>query len=92
MYSIIKKPLISEKNTMHSSIGTYVFEVDRKSTKDEIRHAVEKLFDVKVQSVNTQVCRDRSRRVGMNYSGVRYWKKALVRLKDGEKIALFEGA
>ncbi len=92
MYQIIKKPLVTEKNSMHSAIGAYAFEVDRKATKNEIRSAVEKLFDVKVDSVRTMVCRNRPRRVGMNYSKTRYWKKALVKLKTGEKIALFEGA
>jgi len=92
MYTVIKKPLVTEKNTAHSAIGAYAFEVDKKATKLEVRYAVEKLFDVKVDSVRTMVCRNRPRRVGASMSKVRYWKKALVKLKDGEKIALFEGA
>lgn len=48
MYQVIKKPLVTEKNTIHSTLGTYVFEVDRKATKVEVKAAVEKLFDVKV--------------------------------------------
>lgn len=92
MHGIIKKPLVTEKNSMHSALGAYAFEVDRKATKLEVRKAVETLFDVKVDSVRTMVCRDRSKRVGASYSRVKYWKKALVKLKAGEKIAMFEGA
>lgn len=92
MYEVLKKPLVTEKSTIQSAMGSYAFEVDRKATKNDIRKAVESLFDVKVDSVRTQVCRNRSKRVGMTYSKVKYWKKALVKLKAGEKIALFEGA
>jgi large subunit ribosomal protein L23 len=91
MYQVIKKPLVTEKNTIHSTLGTYVFEVDRKATKVEVKQAIEKLFDVKVNSVKTMVCRDRSRRVGAKYSKIKYWKKALVKLQAGQKIAVFEG-
>ncbi len=92
MFQVIKKPLITEKNTLHTTMGAYVFEVDRKATKVEVKSAVEKLFDVKVDSVRTMICRDRTRRVGAKYSKIKYWKKALVKLKAGEKIAVFEGA
>ncbi|MFK8137303.1 MAG: 50S ribosomal protein L23 [Bdellovibrionales bacterium] len=92
MWQIIKKPLVTEKNTIHSAGGTYAFEVDRKATKDDIRKAVEEAFDVKVASVNTMIGRNRSRRVGKNFSKIRYHKKALVKLQPGESIAIFEGA
>lgn len=92
MLGIIKKPLITEKNTIHSAAGTYAFEVDRKATKLEVKEAIERAFDVKVDSVNTMVCRNRPRRTGRNYNKVRYWKKALVKLQAGESIAVFEGA
>lgn len=89
---VIKKPLITEKNTIHSAAGVYTFEVDRAASKTDVKKAVEIAFDVKVDSVRTMVCRNRPRRVGRNYSKVRYWKKALVKLKAGESIAVFEGA
>ncbi len=92
MLSVIKKPLISEKNSLLAEFSTYAFEVDKMATKTEVKQAVEKLFRVKVSSVNTQVCRNRSRRNKGGQSKVRYWKKALVKLADGEKIAIFEGA
>ncbi len=92
MYNTIKKPLISEKNSMLAENGVYVFEVDKKSTKVEVRNAVEKLFRVKVESVRTAICRGRSRRTKLGVSKVQYWKKAMVKLAPGEKIKLFEGA
>lgn len=92
MLNVIKKPLISEKNSTHAELGIYAFEVNRKASKTDIRKAIEKSFNVKVSSINTQVCRGRSRKTRLGVSKVRYWKKALVKLKVGEKIALFEGA
>ncbi|MEC9281271.1 MAG: 50S ribosomal protein L23 [Bdellovibrionota bacterium] len=92
MWSVVKKPLVTEKNTIHSAAGVYAFEVDRKATKTDIKDAIEKSFDVKVDSVKTMVCRGKVKRVGRNFSKVRYWKKALVKLQAGESIAIFEGA
>ena len=92
MWSVVKKPLVTEKNTIHSASGMYAFEVDRKATKTDIKNAIEKSFDVKVDSVKTMVCRGKTRRVGRNFSKVRYWKKALVKLQAGESISIFEGA
>ena len=67
MWKSIKKPLVTEKNSIHSAAGVYAFEVDKKATKTEIKTAIEKSFDVKVDSVNTMICRNRPRRVGKNY-------------------------
>lgn len=91
MYYTIKKPLITEKNSLLAEEGVYVFEVDRKATKTDVRSAVEKFFRVKVKSVRTSVCRGRSRRTKLGVGKVRYWKKAMVKLAPGEKITLFEG-
>jgi len=92
MYYSLKRPLITEKNSAMAENGVYVFEVDRAASKDEIKKAVEKYFRVKVKSVRTAVCRGRSRRTRMGEGQARYWKKAMVQLNPGEKIALFEGA
>ena len=89
--SIVKRPLLTEKNNLLASKNIYVFEVDRSASKPEIKHYVEKYFDVKVKSVNTTICRGRSRRTRAGYGRVPYWKKAVVRLKQGETINLFEG-
>lgn len=91
MLHIIKKPLVSEKNSLLAEQGFYAFEVDRKATKDDVKKAVEKSFRVKVASVNTSICRGRAKRTKLGVSKVKYWKKALVKLVPGEKIALFEG-
>ncbi|MCB0413547.1 MAG: 50S ribosomal protein L23 [Bdellovibrionales bacterium] len=92
MLYVIKKPLITEKNSFHAEGGTYAFEVDKKATKTEIKQAVEKSFRVKVDSVNTLICRGRGKRNKHGVTKPKYWKKALVKVKAGEKISLFEGA
>lgn len=91
MGSAIIKPLVTEKNTIHNAANIYVFEVTLKSDKTAIKSEVEKMFNVKVSSVRTLVCRGRSKRNKFGLSKVPYWKKALVALEPGQKIALFEG-
>lgn len=93
MYYVIKRPLITEKNSiMAEKLGVYVFEVTKEATKDDIKKAVEKYFRVKVASVNTAMCRGRAKRTKFGVGKVGAWKKAMVRLNKGEKISLFEGA
>ena len=89
---VLKRPMMSEKNAFHSEENTYVFEVDRKATKLQIRDAVETCFRVKVETVRTAIGRGRSKRTRYGQTKVKYYKKAFVKLKAGEKIALFEGA
>lgn len=91
MKQVIKAPLVTEKNTYHNAAGVYVFEVDIKSTKTDIKAAVENNFKVKVDSVRTSVCRGHSKNSKFGLTKVPYWKKAYVKLVEGEKIALFEG-
>ncbi|UXR64601.1 50S ribosomal protein L23 [Bdellovibrio bacteriovorus] len=91
MKQVIKAPLVTEKNTYHNAAGVYVFEVDMKSTKTEIKASVEKNFKVKVDSVRTSVCRGHSKQTKFGLTKIPYWKKAYVKLVEGEKIALFEG-
>lgn len=92
MSQIIKRPLITEKNSMLAENGVYVFEVDKKANKTEIKTAIEKYFQVKVQSVNTANCRGQAKRTAKSIGRVPHWKKATVKLKAGQKIGLFEGA
>lgn len=92
MYQLIKRPLVSEKNSMLAEHGVYVFEVERSASKTDVKKAVEKFFRVKVKSVNTSLCRSRATRNRLGFSGAKYWKKAIVRLAPGEKIGIFEGA
>ena len=92
MQNIIRRPLITEKNSIMAETGVYVFEVDQKANKTDIKKAIEKSFRVKVQSVRTAICRGRAKRTRLGIGRVARWKKAMVRLNAGEKIALFEGA
>lgn len=92
MYYTIKRPIITEKNSMLAENGVYVFEVDRKASKTDIKKAIEKSFRVKVDAVRTSICRNRAKRTRLGEGRVRYWKKAMVKLAAGEKISLFEGA
>jgi large subunit ribosomal protein L23 len=89
-HSIIRYPSVTEKNTaLRSSQNKYVFEVDPKATKPQIKKAIEVLFNVKVLSVNTMVVKGKLKRVG-RYSGFRSdWKKAIVRLAAGQTITKF---
>ena len=91
---VIKKPLITEKNSKmgEGSDKTYVFEVALEATKIEVKRAVEKYFRVNVDLVRTSVCRGRSKKTKVGQSAVPYWKKAMIKLKSGESISLFEGA
>jgi large subunit ribosomal protein L23 len=91
---IIKRPLIlTEKgNALRETQNQYLFEVERTANKAQIRDAVETLFNVKVLGVHTLNVRGRMRRMGRGKSKTRNWKKAIVELKAGEKIDMFEGA
>ncbi len=92
MLDVIKRPLITEKNSIYSAMNTYVFEVSKDAKKDQIKKAIETAFKVKVEGVRTSVCRNRVRRTGKTLSATQHWKKAYVKLAAGEKIGLFEGA
>lgn len=91
MNNIIKAPLITEKNTIHNAGGVYIFEVSREANKTEIKTEVEKNFKVKVKSVRTMNSRGHRKYTKHGVTKAPHWKKALVTLKAGEKIALFEG-
>jgi large subunit ribosomal protein L23 len=87
LYTIIRRPLITEKGLgVKETEGTLVFEVAPKATKTEVKQAVEALFKVKVAAVRTANVLGKERRRG-KFSGYKPdWKKAYVRLKDGEKM------
>jgi large subunit ribosomal protein L23 len=87
LYNVIRRPLITEKGmAVKETQNTLVFEVDLKATKTEVKQAVETLFKVKVSDVRTSTVEGKERRRG-KFSGYRPdWKKAYVRLKDGQKM------
>ena len=87
LYTVIRRPLITEKGmTVKETQNTLVFEVAEKATKTEVKQAVETLFKVKVAAVRTSIVEGKERRRG-KYTGYKPdWKKAYVKLKDGEKM------
>jgi large subunit ribosomal protein L23 len=89
-HSIIRYPSVTEKNTaMRSDQNKYVFEVASDSTKPQIKKAVEKLFNVKVESVNTMVVKGKYKRMGRFAGYQSNWKKAIVKLQTGQTITKF---
>ena len=84
---IILRPVITEKSTVLKERNREVcFEVAPKANKTEIKKAVEHLFKVKVESVRTQAKHGKERRLGRSSGRTKDWKKAFVRLKEGEKM------
>lgn len=89
---IIVRPLITEKGTLLKGLGNkYLFRVDKKANKIEIKGAIEEIFSVHVTSVRTIHMPGKKKRMG-RFEGKRPdWKKAVVTVKEGESIELFEG-
>lgn len=82
---IIKRPYITEKSNAEIANGKYTFIVDVKATKTEIRHAVEKLFQVKVLQVNTVKYEGKQKRMGVHEGNRPDWKKAVVKIDTDPK-------
>ena len=90
--AVIRRPLVTEKTTVVREIGpTLVFEVARDATKPQIRSAIEQLFGVKVTGVWTSNVRGKEKRMGKTVGHRPNWKKAIVTLRDGDTIEIFEG-
>jgi large subunit ribosomal protein L23 len=86
-YKIILRPVITEKSTwMKEQNRDICFEVSSQANKIEVKEAVEKLFSVKVENVRIVKKRGKKRRVGRNEGKTKDWKKAYVKLKEGEKM------
>ena len=90
-YEVLRRPLITEKNTMLVEQNKYAFEVAKNANKPQIKDAVEKAFKVKVVSVNVMCVPGKMRRAGRQRGMTSPWKKAVVTLEPGHKIELFEG-
>ena len=91
-YEIIRRPLITEKTNIQKEAANQVtFEVDRKANRVEIRRAIERIFNVRVEKVRTLQVRGKIKRRGRFLGKRRDWKKAVVTLKPGERIEFFEG-
>ncbi len=93
LHHIIKRPLITEKSTRQKEAENQIaFVVDSQANKVQIRQAVEKLFKVKVEAVRTMNQVGKRKRMGRFWGWKSDWKKAIVTLKEGERIEFFEGA
>ena len=86
-YKIIIRPVITEKSTWLKEKNKEVcFEVDPRANKSEIKKAAEQLFKIKVEKVRIQNKRGKKRRVGRSEGKKKDWKKAYIKLKEGEKM------
>ncbi len=93
VYEILKRPITTEKSNVQAEYyGQYTFQVDRRANKLQVKEAVEKIFDVKVISVNIMNMPAKRGRFGRRRV-VRKpaWKKAVVKLAPGQRIQFFEG-
>jgi large subunit ribosomal protein L23 len=89
---IILAPVVSEKSYSLIEANKYSFRVHPKAHKTQIRQAVEELFEVKVVGVNVVKVRPKPKRRGIHRGTKPGWKKAIVELREGDKIEIFEGA
>ena len=83
---VIKTLIVTEKISNLAGEGKYAFEVDLAANKIEIKKAVETIYKVKVKDVNTMIMPGKSKRVRYQVGYTSKWKKALVTLKEGQKI------
>jgi large subunit ribosomal protein L23 len=89
--SVIVRPIISEKSYAGIEHGRYTFEVDKRASKPEIADAIAEVFKVTVLKVNTMRVPGKALRLRGSSGVTRGWKKAVVTLKEGDKIEFFEG-
>jgi len=91
IHEVIRAPVVTEKSDRaRETENAYTFEVDRRATKLEIKAAVKQFFNVDVVDVRTAVVRGKNKRVGRNIGRRPNWKKAVVVLKEGQAIDLFD--
>jgi large subunit ribosomal protein L23 len=91
-FDVIRRPVDTEKlNKLRDRENKYGFEVDMRASKTEVKQAVESLFKVKVTGVKTAIVRGKQRRIGRSTGMTQSWKKAIVTLKEGDAISIFEG-
>jgi large subunit ribosomal protein L23 len=88
---VIIRPVVSEKSYVLSAADRYTFRVHPDAHKTEIRQAVESLFDVHVVDVRTLSVKSKPKRRGQTSGRTRQWKKAIVQVRAGESIPVFQG-
>jgi large subunit ribosomal protein L23 len=87
---VIIRPVVSEKSYVLASAGKYTFRVHDDAHKTQIRQAVEALFDVKVVAVRTSSVKSKPKRRGHTSGKTRSWKKAIVQVREGDSIPIFQ--
>ena len=90
MSQVIIRPVVSEKSFVLAEAGKYTFRVHDKAHKTQIRQAVEELFDVKVTGVRTVSVKSKPKRRGVHSGRTRSWKKAIVQVREGDTIPIFQ--
>jgi large subunit ribosomal protein L23 len=90
-HDIIIRPIVSEKSYAMMEQNRYTFEVHRDARKEQIAAAIEEIFGVRVEKVNTMNVSGKPRRLRYNKGLSRSWKKAVVTLKAGDTIDLYAG-
>jgi len=85
-YKIIRSLLHSEKGSTLAPLNKYIFEVDKKANKPEVKKAIEEVYKVKVKDVNTMIMSGKWRKVRFKAGKTPDWKKAVVTLQAGNKI------
>src|SRR5689334_7749835 len=88
---VIVRPVVSEKTFVLAEAGKYTFRVHDRAHKTQIRQAVEELFDVHVVDVRTASVKSKPKRRGQTSGRTRQWKKAIVQVREGETIPIFQG-
>ncbi len=93
IYQVLKRPILTEKTDLQRDDNQYVFEVDRRANKLQVKEAVQMVFDVEVLAVNTMIMKPKRRKLGRKTITTRpAWKRAVVTLAPGERIQdFFEG-
>lgn len=91
VYDVLSRPLVTEKNVQLQALGKYAFEIAPRANKHQVKQAVETAFKVDVTKVNIITVPGKQRRIGRQQVLTPSWKKAIVTLKAGNKIELFEG-
>jgi large subunit ribosomal protein L23 len=88
---VLIRPVVSEKSYVLSAANRYTFRVHPDAHKTQIRQAVESLFAVHVVQVRTMSVKSKPKRRGVTSGRTRTWKKAIVKLREGEEIPIFHG-
>jgi large subunit ribosomal protein L23 len=88
---VIIRPVVSEKSYALATVGKYTFRVHPDAHKTQIKQAIEQLFDVDVVDVRTASVPSKPKRRGFTVGRTRAWKKAVVQVREGETIPIFQG-